>query len=112
MLDRKKFILHIPPEKADERIELRIANGESLLKHKVKDIQQWKSEEKKFKVWNSENFELLKSIFKNNRVAKDYSSSGWSIERILISDLKIDRSGNGGIKQLKSSKTQDLTFKG
>ena len=84
MLDRKKFILHIPPEKADEQIELRIANGESLLNHKVKDIQQWKSEEKKFKVWNSENFELLKSIFKNNRVAKDYSSSGWSIERILI----------------------------
>ena len=89
MLDKKKFILHIPPEKADELIEEKISNGENLLKHKITDIQQWKIEEKKFKVWNSENFELLKSIFKNNRVAKDYSSSGWSIERILISDLKL-----------------------
>jgi len=89
MLDRKKFILHIPPEKADELIENKIVSGENLLEQKITNIQQWKSEEKKFKIWNGENFKLLKSIFKNNKVAKDYSSSGWSIERILISDLKL-----------------------
>jgi len=89
MLDKNKFILNIPPEKADQIIEEKIEYGERLLKHKIKDIQNWKSEEKKFKTWNSENFEMLKSIFKNNRVAKDYSASGWSIHNILISDLKL-----------------------
>lgn len=88
MLDKKKFILNIPPEKADKLIEERIIAGENLLKHKITDIHYRKSEEKKFKVWNSENFEILKSIFKNNKVAKDYSSTGWFIENILITNLK------------------------
>ncbi len=89
MVDKKLFILNIPPEKADDLIEDKILKGEALLKLKIKNIQQWKTAEKKFKVWNSENYELLKLIFKNNKVAKDYSSSGWSIGRIFVSDLKL-----------------------
>ncbi len=89
MLDREKFILNIPPEKADDLIDKQLNYGDTLLNLKIKNIQQWKSTEKKFKAWNSENYELLKSIFKNNRVAKDYSSTGWSIGRIFISDLKL-----------------------
>jgi len=89
MIDRKKFILNIPPEKADDLIEKQLVHGDTLLKLKINNIQQWKSTETKFKAWNSENYELLKSIFKNNKVAKDYSSSAWSIGRIFISDLKL-----------------------
>lgn len=89
MLDKKKFILNIPPEKADDLIEEKIKFGEQLLKHRIQDIQQWKSEEKRYKAWNSENYEMLKAIFKNNKVARDYSFSGWSIQNILISDLKL-----------------------
>jgi len=89
MLDREKFILNIPPEKADDLIEKQLKFGDTLLKLKIVNMQQWKSTEKKFKTWNSENYELLKSIFKNNKVAKDYSSTGWSIGRIFISDLKL-----------------------
>lgn len=89
MVDKKKFILDIPPEKADELIENQLLQGDTLLKLKISNLQQWKSAETKFKIWNSENYELLKSIFKNNKVAKDYSSSGWSISRIFISDLKL-----------------------
>ncbi len=89
MVDKKLFILNIPPEKADDLIEEKIVNGEALFQIKIKNIQQWKSAEKKFKDWNHENYELLKSIFKNNKVAKDYSSSGWSIGRIFVSDLKL-----------------------
>jgi len=88
MLDRKKIILNIPPEKADNLIEKQLEIGDVLLKLKIKNIQEWKSTERKFKIWNSENYELLKSIFKNSKVAKDYSSTGWSIGRIFISDLK------------------------
>lgn len=89
MVDKKLFILNIPPEKADDLLEEKMVNGEIMLKLNIKNIQQWKSAEKKFKAWNSENYELLKFIFKNNKVAKDYSSSGWSIGRILVSDLKL-----------------------
>ena len=89
MVDKKLFILNIPPEKADDLIEEKMINGEILLKFKIKNIQQWKSAEKKFKDWNHESYELLKSIFKNSKVAKDYSSSGWSIGSIFVSDLKL-----------------------
>ena len=89
MIDKKLFILNIPPEKADDLLEEKMVSGEAMLQFKIKNIQQWKSAEKKFKDWNSENYELLRSIFKNNKVAKDYSSSGWSIGRILVSDLKL-----------------------
>ena len=89
MVDKKLFILNIPPEKADDLIEEKMGYGEILLQFKIKNIQQWKSAEKKFKTWNSENYELLKFIFKNSKVAKDYSSSGWSIGRIFVSDLKL-----------------------
>ncbi len=89
MVDKKLFILNIPPEKADDLIEEKMVNGAPLLQITIKNIQHWKSAEKKFKIWNSENYELLKSIFKNNKVAKDYSSSGWSIGRIFVSDLKL-----------------------
>jgi len=89
MVDKKLFILNIPPEKADDLIEEKMVNGATLLQITIKNIQHWKSAEKKFKIWNSENYELLKSIFKNNKVAKDYSSSGWSIGRIFVSDLKL-----------------------
>jgi hypothetical protein len=89
MLNKKKFILNIPPEKADFLIEEKIVAGEIMLNLKIKNIEQWKTTEIKFKAWNGENYELLKSIFKNNKVAKDYSSSGWSIGNILVSDLKL-----------------------
>ncbi|NQT65457.1 MAG: hypothetical protein HQ554_04700, partial [FCB group bacterium] len=89
MIDKKMFILNIPPEKADDLIEEKIAKGKVLLQLEIKNIQQLHTFEKKFKAWNSENYELLKSIFKNKKVAKDYSSSGWSIGRILVSDLKL-----------------------
>ncbi len=89
MIDKKMFILNIPPEKVDTLIEEKIVKGKALLQLEIKNIQQLQTAEKKFKLWNSENYKLLKSIFKNKKVAKDYSSSGWSIGRILVSDLKL-----------------------
>lgn len=101
MVDRKKFILKIPPEKADDLIEEKLVKGETLLKIKIKNIQQWKSAEIKFKNWNSENYELLKSIFKNNKVAKDYSSTAWSIGSIFVSDLKLSEKTNKLYKDIQ-----------
>ncbi|MCF7857936.1 MAG: nucleotide-binding protein [Candidatus Cloacimonetes bacterium] len=89
MKKNKHFILNIPPEKADKLIEDQIVIGETFKEIKIINIQQWKNAEKKFNAWNLNNYNLLKSIFKNNKVCKDYSSASWSIGRVLISDLKL-----------------------
>ena len=86
----KSLILKIPLEEAEESLNKKITEGSQILEGPISNINQWKSAEKRYNSWNSENFELLKKIFKKNTIAKDYSSSEWTIGRILISDLKLD----------------------
>lgn len=86
----KSLILKIPLEEAEELLNKKITEGSQILEGPISNINQWKSAEKRYNSWNSENFELLKKIFKKNTIAKDYSSSEWTIGRILISDLKLD----------------------
>jgi len=43
MVDKKLFILNIPPEKADDLIEEKMVNGATLLQITIKNIQHWKS---------------------------------------------------------------------
>ena len=86
----KSLILKIPLEEAEKLLNKKITEGSQILEGPISNINQWKSAEKRYNSWNSENFELLKKIFKKNTIAKDYSSSEWTIGRILISDLKLD----------------------
>ncbi|MCK4654721.1 MAG: nucleotide-binding protein [Candidatus Cloacimonetes bacterium] len=86
----KSLILKIPLEEAEKLLNEKITEGSQILEGPISNINQWKNAEKKYNHWNSENFELLKKIFKKNTIAKDYSSSEWTIGRILISDLKLD----------------------
>ena len=86
----KSLILKIPLEETEKLLNKKITEGNQILEGPISNINQWKSAEKRYNSWNSENFELLKKIFKKNTIAKDYSSSEWTIGRILISDLKLD----------------------
>ena len=86
----KSLILKIPLEKAEKLLNEKITEGSQILEGPISNIKQWKNAEKKYNHWNSENYESLKKIFKKNTIAKDYSSSKWTIGRILISDLKLD----------------------
>ncbi|MBC8416126.1 MAG: nucleotide-binding protein [Candidatus Cloacimonetes bacterium] len=86
----KSLILKIPLEEAEKLLNKKITEGSQILEGPISNINQWKNAEKRYNSWNSENFELLKKIFKKNTIAKDYSSSEWTIGRILISDLKLD----------------------
>ena len=86
----KPLILKIPLEEAEELLNKKITEGSQILECPISNINQWKSAEKRYNTWNSENFELLKKLFKKNTIAKDYSSSEWTIGRILISDLKLE----------------------
>lgn len=86
----KSLILKIPPKEAENLLNGKITDGNQILECPVLSIDQWKSAEKKYNSWNSENYEILKKMFKKNTIAKDYSSSKWTIGRILISDLKLD----------------------
>ncbi len=86
----KSLILKIHLEEAEKLLNEKIKEGTQILETPISNIDQWKNAEKKYNHWNGENYESLKKIFKKNTIAKDYSSSEWTIGRILISDLKLD----------------------
>ncbi len=86
----KLLVLKIPLKEAEKLLNESINEGTGILKAPISNIDQWKSAEKKYNHWNGENYDILKRIFKKNIIAKDYSSSGWAIGRIFISNLKLD----------------------
>ncbi len=86
----KLLVLKIPMKQAEKVLNESINEGTGILETPILNIDQWKSAEKKYNHWNSENYESLKKMFKINTIAKDYSFSKWTIGRILISDLKLD----------------------
>ena len=86
----KPQVLRIPLKEAEKLLNKSINEGTGILETPISNINQWKNSEKKFNHWNGENYEILKNIFKKNTIAKDYSSSGWAIGRIFISNLKLD----------------------
>ncbi len=84
------LVLKIPLKEAEKLLNESINEGTGILKAPISNIDQWKNAEKKYNHWNGENYEILKKMFKKSTIAKDYSSSGWAIGRIFISNLKLD----------------------
>jgi predicted nucleotide-binding protein len=86
----KLQVLRIPLKEAKKLLNESINEGTGILKAPISNIDQWKNAEKKYNHWNGENYEILKKMFKKSTIAKDYSSSGWAIGRIFISNLRLD----------------------
>ncbi len=89
----------IPPQEASSILQQQISKGEKLLQVSIKSNNSLKAAEKKYNLWNSENFELLKKIFRYDNIAYDYSKSSWSIGGIFVSDLNLSNK----INKLKSN---------
>lgn len=74
---------------ASKIILVQIGKGGEIHDQKISSTNQLHSIESKYKSWNNENFMVLKKIFDVETIARDYSTSSWSIGNILISDLKL-----------------------
>ena len=77
-LDEVEFILQKQIDKGNELLEIPLPTSASL-----------KAAEKLYNHWNSENFDILKKVFLYSDIARDYSTSHWSIGSIFISDLNL-----------------------
>lgn len=86
---RNLMMLKIPLTEAEKILEKQIKKGNGLLKDPVKTSVSLKIAEKLYNHWNSKNYDILKKIFHFIDIARDYSTSTWSIGGILVSDLKL-----------------------
>jgi len=83
------LILKIPRVEAESIFNEQTRIGKKLLSISIDNIDQLKAVEKRYNNWNSENYELLKRILKQQDIARDYSAAPWSIGKILVGDLKL-----------------------
>jgi len=86
---KNMMTLKTPLNEAEKILQHRIEKGHDLLNIQAKSHAAVKTADKLYNHWNSENYDILKKIFKSSNVARDYSSDTWSIGGILISDLKL-----------------------
>jgi len=102
---QQTLILTIPRADAEITLDKQIQLGNEILNVSIETNTQLKAAEKRYNHWNSDNFEFLKKILKKQEIAKDYSSSPWSIGKILIGDLKLSVK----IENLKTNIKRKLT---
>lgn len=83
------MLLKIPLTEAEKILQKQIDKGKTILEGQIKNVPSLRTAEKLYNHWNSENYDILKKVFRFADIARDYSTSIWSIGGILISDLKV-----------------------
>ena len=81
--------LKITLKDAEKILIKQIEEGKQIKDSSITNINLLHQAEKKYNIWNSYNFKKLKQIFDKKIIAKEYSTSEWSIGGILISDLTL-----------------------
>jgi predicted nucleotide-binding protein len=94
-------------QEAESILQQRIDLGKKMLQSSINSLNSLKLAEKRYNIWNSENFEILKKIFCHPNIALDYTATQWSISSILISDYNLTNRINK-IKSNIETKLQKL----
>lgn len=79
--------LDIPQLEAEKILNKQIERGKKLLKLSMNNLTLWKIAEKKYSIWNSANFDILKKIFEYKNIAADYTKTSWYVGDIFLTNL-------------------------
>lgn len=75
ILNEKKITLRVSKEEASEKIKNRIELGKKMLKSPMDSEEKIEELDNKTDIWSDFNIELLKGLFSNDSISKEYQST-------------------------------------
>ncbi len=101
--NEKKITLMVSKEEASEKIKNRIELGKNMLTSPINSQEEIEDLKNKKATWSDYNVELLKRLFSDDSISKEYQSTSGAIRAVSFDPYSTGRAWGVKLENLKNS---------